>query len=461
MKITLLTLLIIICSTVIMRADKTKYIERKISAVAGQKIEIMGLSSASVSVKSWDKLEVYIKVTVKVSASDEDDEALYIDSMKIVQTPHPTNVAISIHDKIPQESDDQFNLFGLKFGSYFKKEITVEVYLPNANSVTLSAKYCTLSADGIRSELHLLGKSNTLTFSDCISLKDISNDYGSTAIQNSKGKLQLAGKSSSIKIQNYDDYLNIEAPYSSVRLSALGAGVGIKSKSGTIDISNSTGDILIEAQYATMNLSDIKGQVTISSKSASISIKNSDRVTVNADYSTIDCKQIRASDSTAIIINDKSGTIRIDEASGKVEIDAPHSKIGIRKISGDVGIITQSGKISASELTGKLNVKADHTTIIARSLDVTSVWINGKSNSIEIACNRLPKNTVILNDDGTTSMKIATGFSGMLNLEATHGRIETNLQLDGKNGATIFRGAIGSSSETITITSGIVRLFQL
>ena len=192
MKITLLTLLIIICSTVIMRADKTKYIERKISAVAGQKIEIMGLSSASVSVKSWDKLEVYIKVTVKVSASDEDDEALYIDSMKIVQTPHPTNVAISIHDKIPQESDDQFNLFGLKFGSYFKKEITVEVYLPNANSVTLSAKYCTLSADGIRSELHLLGKSNTLTFSDCISLKDISNDYGSTAIQNSKGKLQLA-----------------------------------------------------------------------------------------------------------------------------------------------------------------------------------------------------------------------------------------------------------------------------
>ncbi len=461
MKTTLITLLLILCAAPILRAEKSKHSERKIAAAAGQKIEIVGLSSANVAVKSWDKSEVYIKITVKVSASDEDDETCFLDSMKIVESAHPTNVTISIQDRMPPESDDQFNLFGLKFGSYFKKEISCEVYLPSANPVTLSAKYSTLSLDGIRSELRIVGKSNTLNAHDCSALKDISNDYGTTTIQNSKGRLSLVSKSGAVRIQDYADYVSIEAPYSSIRLSALKSGAGIKSKSGTIDIANSTGDILIEAQYATMSLSDVKGQVTISSKSASITLKNTDRATVNADYSTIDFKQIRATDSTAIIVNDRSGSIRIDEAYGKVEIDAPSSKIGIRKVSGDVGIMTQSGNISVSELTGKLNVKADYTTIIARSLDVPSVWINGKNNSIEIGCNRLPKNTVVLNDNGATSMKIAPGFTGMLNLEATQGRIETNLQLDGKNGATVFRGALGSSSETITIKSGIVRLFQL
>lgn len=461
MKTTLLTLLALVMAAPLLHAEKSKLIERKIAAAAGQKIEIMGLSSANIAVKSWDNPQVYIKITVKVSASDEDDETLFLDSMKIVEAPHSTNVAISIQDKLPPESDDQFNLFGWRFGSYFKKEVSCEVYLPSANPVTLSARYSSLSIDGVRGELRLLGKSNTLTITDCTALKDISNDYGTTTVQNSKGRLTLVAKSGAVRIQDFSDYVSVEAPYSSIRLAALKSGAGIKSKSGSIDISNSTGDVLIEAQYAAMTLSDIRGQVTISSKSATITLKNTDRAMVNSDYSTIDFKQIRATDSSAIIVNDRSGSIRIDEAYGKVEIDAPASKIGIRKVSGDVGIITQSGKISASELTGKLNIKADNTTIIARSLDVPSVWINGKNNSIEIGCNRLPKNTVVLNDNGTTSMKIAPGFSGMLNLEATQGRIETNLQLDGKNGATVFRGSLGSSSETITIKSGMVRLFQL
>ena len=65
MKTTLITLLLILCAAPILRAEKSKHSERKIAAAAGQKIEIVGLSSANVAVKSWDKSEVYIKITVK------------------------------------------------------------------------------------------------------------------------------------------------------------------------------------------------------------------------------------------------------------------------------------------------------------------------------------------------------------------------------------------------------------
>jgi len=80
--------------------------------------------------------------------------------------------------------------------------------------------------------------------------------------------------------------------------------------------------------------------------------------------------------------------------SGKVEIDAPHSRIALRKVIGDVAITTESGKISMTETTGKINIKADHSTIISRSTDANSIWLNGRSNSIEFSCARIPKNTV-------------------------------------------------------------------
>ncbi len=443
-------------------ADKSKNIDRHIQVNQSQKIDISDFPSSKISVKGWDKQEIYIAVKVKISASDEDYETQFIDSIKIQESSSQSNVTISLKDNAPEENDNQFNFFGLKFGSYFKKDFSVEIYVPSSNILAVSVKYSTLTIEGIRGELHILGKSNSLTVADCSLLKEVADDYGSIVINNCKSsKFTLSTRSGSLQINNFQGAMEINAPYCSVKMKELGAGAIIKGKSSTIDLADIGGDVTVESSYSTISLTEIKGRVWVTSKSGVVSLKRTGSATVNADYSTVDFREIRG-DSSSINATTRSGVIRIDDASGKVEIDAPYSRIALRKVTGEVAVTTQSGKISMTQTSGKINIKADHSTVISRSTEANSIWLNGKSNSIEFSCARLPKNTVILNEYGTTSMTIPSGFTGLLNLEAQQGRIETNLNLpDNARGATVFRGELGNSSETITIKSGMVRLFQI
>jgi len=460
-KLTLILFLIIGINSSVY-ADKSKQIEKHIPVVSSQKIDLSGFPSSKITVKSWDKPEIYISVKVKISASDEDYETQFIDSIKIQENSNATSVTVSLKDNAPEENDNQFNFFGLKFGSYFKKDFSVDVFVPSENTLTTTMKYSTLLIERIVGELRVFGKNNTLTINDCSQVKEINNDYGSTSISNCKStRLTLTSRSGSLKINNFDGAIELTAPYCSIRLSDIHLSTLIKAKNSTIDLTGAGGDVTVEGQYSTISLSEVKGQVWISSKSAVISLKKTGSATVNSDYSTIDFREIYG-DSLLINAITRSGVVRIDGANAKVEIDAPHSKIALRKVSGEVAITTQSGKISTTELTGKMNVKAEYSTIITRSSEITSLWINGKNNTIECSFSHIPKNTVILNEQGTTSITIPTGYSGLLNLEARHQRIETNLQLpESAKGASVFRGEIGNNNETITIKSGLIRLFQL
>jgi hypothetical protein len=458
------SILLTVCcfSTSIAYSEKSKQIEKHITVTPSQKIDISDFPSSKITVKAWDKSEVYLSVKVKISASDEDYETQFIDSIKIQENTTPSGITVSLKDNAPEDNDNQFNFFGLKFGSYFKKDISVEIYVPAANILTATMKYSKLSIEGIRGELRVLGKNNSLMIADCSQLKDITNDYGSTAISGCKSThFILSIRSGSVQINDFDGAVELSAPYSSIKLNTLRLGAVIKAKNSTIELTNAGGDITVDAAYSTITLAEVKGQVFITSRSAVISLKKTGSATVNSEYSTIDFREIRG-EMIVITVATRSGVVRIDEATAKVEIDAPQSKIALRKVTGEIGITTQNGKISATEVSGKLNIKAENSTVISRSTDVNSVWINGKSNSIEISCIHFPKNSVVLNEQGTTSMTIPTGFMGLLNLESQQARIETNLQLpENAKGATVFRGELGNSNETITIKSGLIRLFQL
>lgn len=443
-------------------ADKSKQIEKHIAVSPSQKIDFSDFPSSKITIKAWDKPEIFITVKVKISASDEDYETQFIDSIKIQENSTLTSISVSLKDNAPEESDNQFNFFGLKFGSYFKKEFSVEIYVPSGNSLTATMKYSTLSIERIRGELRVLGKNNSLTIMDCFQLKEINNDYGSASISGCKNnRLILNTKSGSLRINDFDGAVELNAPYSSLRIADIRLSTIIKAKNSTIELTGAGGDVTIDAHYSTISLSEIKGQVWVNSKSAVISLKKTGSASVNSDYSTIDFREMYG-DSLRINAVTRSGVVRIDGANAKVDIDAPYSKIALRKVSGEVAITTQSGKISSTESSGKLNIKAEYSTVIARSSDVSSLWLNGKNNSIECSFSHIPKNAVILNDQGTTSITIPSGYTGLLNLEAQQSRIETNLSLpENAKGASVFRGEMGNSNETITIKSGVVRLFQL
>ncbi len=461
LKSTLAILTVVIC-TVSAYAEKSKEINKHIAVNPSQKIELSDFPSSKITVKAWDKPEIYIAVKVKISASDEEYETQFIDSIKIQENTHSSSVTVSLKDNAPEENDNQFNFFGLKFGSYFKKDFTVEIFVPASNALVANVKYSTLSIDGIRGELRASGKSNSLVVTDCSQLKEITDDYGAMRINGCNGsKCVITTRNGSLNITDFGGQIEVNAPYSSMKITGLRLGAFIKGKSSTVELSGAGGDVTVESNYSTITLSEVKGRMWVSSKSASVSIKKCGTTTVNSDYSTIDFKEMHG-DSISISAFTKSGAVRIDEAIGKVEIDAPQSKIALRKVSGEVVITTQSGKISMTDVSGKANIKADYSTIISRSTDVNSLWLNGKGNTIDIGCSRLPKNIVILNEYGTTSMNIPSGFTGLLNLEAQQSRIETNLQLPASaKGASVFRGELGATSETITIKSGTVRLYQI
>lgn len=460
-KYALMLLTLCVCSNAAF-ADKYKEINKHIPVNTSQKIEISDFPSSKITVKAWDKQEIYIAVKVKISASDEEYETQFIDSIKIQENSNSTGVTVSLKDNAPEENDNQFNFFGLKFGSYFKKDFTAEVFVPTSNTLAVNVRYSSLSIEGIKGELRVIGKSNSLILSDCSQVKEVNDDYGSIRINGCKSnKFALSTRSGSLTINEFDGPVEVNAPYSSMKINGLRSGALIKAKSATIELTGVGGDVTLESNYSTISLSEIKGRMWVTSKSGVISISKSGSATVNSEYSTIDFKEMRG-DSISISAFTKSGVVRIDEATGKMDIDAPQSKIALRKVSGEVAITTQSGKISMTGVSGKVNIKADYSTVISRSTDVHSLWLNGKGNTIDIGCSRLPKNTVILNELGTTSMNIPSGFTGILNLEAQQSRIETNLQLPSSaRGATVFRGELGATNETITIKSGTVRLYQI
>jgi len=433
-------------------AEQKTTLEKRIQTNASQRIEIDGFSSTDISFKSWDKNEVYIKLDISISSSDDDYEKKFISSAKITESQTPSGVRLQF-ERIRENTDGWSLLKSIFKGRFYTKtEITGEIYVPQSNPLSTDLKYGTISLENMNGEISLNGKSNSLILRNCSSIARVENDYGTTLIENSGGRLDLNATSSTITINEFNGPIKIDANYSTVTVNRVSKHIIINDKSGKLDIEDISGDAKIDADYSTIALNSVKGFADISSKSATIRVRSVDGVQVRADYSTVKINDVKGIPGKPIIVNGQSGTLTLEDATGNVQIDNPYSTIDLARIKGNITIDSKSATIHADDIQGDWNSRTEYSSVTVRRITANDVKITNKSNPVSVQLKNVPSNIDIQNEYGNVAVHMPTGFSGDVDMYAEYGTVDTNFPIKHKSGRkSSYTAKVGSGNGSITI----------
>lgn len=433
-------------------AEQNTTLEKRITTTASQRIEIDGFSSTDISFKSWDKNEVYIKLDISISSSDDDYEKKFISSTKITESQTSSGVRLQF-ERIKDYSDGWSLLKSIFKGRFYTKtEITGEIYVPQSNPLSTDLKYGTISLENMNGEINLNGKSNSLTLRNCSAIARVENDYGTTHIENSGGNLYLNAASSTVTINDFTGTVKIDANYSTVTINRVSNNIAINDKSGKLDIEDISGDAKIDADYSTITLNNVKGYADISSKSATIRVYSVDAVQVKANYSNVKINDVKGIPGKPIIVNGQSGDLTLEDAIGNVQIDNPYSTIDLAQIKGSITINSKSATIHADDIQGDWNSRTEYSSVTIRRLTANDVKMINKSNPISVQLKNVPSNIDILNEYGDVSVHMPSGFSGDVDLYAEYGTVDTNFPIRPKSGRkSSYTAKVGSGNGSITI----------
>ncbi len=454
--------LLIVCSTVMCFAEKHKVLEKHFPTTEKQRIEIQGFSGSDIRFKSWSKDEVYIKLNVSISSSDDDYEKEYIESAKI--SDFQASDALRITFEAEEEHSSGSWLFNLFKRFYVEKKISGEIYVPQKNALSTDMRYGTLGLEDMQGEINLNGVSNSLTLKRCPDIRTIDNKYGKTVIENSGGDLQLDGTSSTISISDFNGKARIEADYSTVTIVHIKKGVYVSDKSGKIKVEDVAGDVTLDADYSDMTVKNVQGFVDINSASATIKVYTVNGINVDAKYSEVDISGVSGTAGKSIIVKGQSGSLMLEDAIGDISIDNPYSNIDFKNVKGNINLSSRSSQITGNGIQGNWNSETEYSSVKLRQLQAKRVYATNKSESIDIKFAIVPDTIEIENEYGDVSIKIPIGFTGSVELESEYGSVETNLSVTqkkrGNREYVIGKTGLGRGSISIGTKSADIELIE-
>lgn len=453
-----------------MFADKNKHLERHIPVDANQTISIQGISGANITFKSWDKPEIFINLMVQVSASDKEEEQQFIDSVKIIETSSASLLSLSFFDNSPGNRTSGVQIFGWFIGSYFKREISGEIYVPQRNALSTNARYTNMFLENMQGEIQLSGRSNSLSLINCANLRHITNDYGKTIIKHSGGTLDFKGKSGSLGIEGFNGGLILDANYTGVQIQDVKQDVRLKSRSASIICERLEGSLRIDADYSTISVNNVKGYTDVESRSATIVVRNVGGASIRADYSNIELLGAQSLDSSrSVSVSTRSGSIKLENVTGRCSIEAPHTKILLKNIQGDVSLSATNSRVWVDGLKGNWTSSTSYTECSFQEVYANTIWMSNRSAAIDIKLRQIPRQLTIMNEYGEARVFMPQGFTGHVSADAQYGQVETNLQLNRTDtrSSVSMSGVVGGANSkqpgTITIKtrSANIKLFQL
>lgn len=435
-------------------SDKSRDIEKRIATQPSQRIEINGFNGSNITFKSWDKNEVYLKLNVSISSSDERYERDYIESVNVTDSQTDNAVRLTFREPAKEFKEKSFwGVFKSIFGSYIRKEISGEIYVPQSNPLSTDMKYGSVSLEDMKGSVHLLGRSNTVTLKNCSSLEVVENDYGKTTIENSGGHLHIEGRSGTITIDNFSGAIMGDAAYSTVTINKTKDKVSLKSQSARLNFENVQGDLSVNSDYSNITINNVSGFVDVGTKSGTVKVNEVEGVNIDADYTKVEVTSVSGKSKKDIVINGRSGSLILEDAVGDLKIDNPYSRMDLRRIRGNVELRTTSATVRAEDIVGDWTSNTEYATVTIDNLTAQAISMTNKSNPIEIRLKNAPNKINIKNEYGKVNVTMPQGFSGEVNLESEYGKIDTNLPIKSKNlGSGAYgMGKIGTGNGSITI----------
>lgn len=457
--------LLAVASTSLLSAnsfDRSRDLEHRAIVEPHQRIEIRGFSGSHIEFRTWDRNEVAITVTARVSSSDEKYEEEYINSLEIRESKTASTLLLELREQEGGPRGSFWSLF--RGGSYVKKEIRGEVYIPRTNPLTLNFRYGTIALEGMKGELNIHGKNNNLSLKDCEQIRTVENDYGTSEILTSGGTLGLRGTSSTVTISSFSGKAAIDAPYSTIRISDLTGGGVVNSQSGTVTVANVGGDLTVNADYSRITATDIRGMVAIATQSGTVRVRKTLGLRAEAPYTKIEAGEIDATDRKPVVITNQSGSIALDQITGDVVLDCPYTGVDLKSVTGSVEIRSKSSTIRATDVKGDWKSQTEYSTLRLRGLTAKSIMVVNKSNRVDLEALAIPERMEIRNEYGSVDVTLPRGFSGSVDLDAEYGSIETDLPVTvrKRSSSAIAIGTVGSGRGAITIQtkSGNIGLTQ-
>ncbi|MGE5680465.1 MAG: hypothetical protein ACM34K_06240 [Bacillota bacterium] len=432
---------------------RNKVIEKHFQVKPSQVIQLKDLDGAKVSIKTWDKDEIYVKLKVNFRSSDDEYEENVIKSYDVVSNEDGQSLVISTK-RIGNESTWS-HFLGIKFRFMFyeSSDSEGEIYVPRRNPLNSYLSYCTILLEDMKSEVSLIGTSNKLALRNCSVLKQVANNYGETRIEKTSGSLSLRSKSGNISVIDHAGALTIEGDYSNITLDRIKDKVSINSVSGKHNISNIGGDLYLNSNYSTIRIENVNGFTDVTDKSGSITVRKTGGLQIKGDYSDIDVLGVSGKSGSEIIIKGQSGKLKIEDAAGKLTINNPYSSMFLKNIKGDVELKGTSSSITAESIDGSWESSTQYSKLLVKGLSGRRVKVINKSDPVTFELLNVPSDIDIQNEYGGVNITMPEGFSGDINMDVAYGKIHSNIPVKIKDlgGSAYAAGKIGSGSGKIKI----------
>jgi sporulation protein YlmC with PRC-barrel domain len=276
---------------------RSKKFSRTFAADRGDKINL-GNQFGSMIIKTWDRKEVKIDITISAYANNDNEAQELVDQVEI--NAEKTGDLISCKTEI-----DRGNRWS---GRNKKREIKVNymVYLPTTNALTLSQQFGNVDLADFSGAL-----SAKVQYGNFVAgkLNDDNNyiavQYGKTTIEDVNKATIKQQYGSGLTIGTVAE-LNLTAQYAAVNITAIRGNAVIKQQYGSGLRIGSVNDLQLNAQYANVNITSIKGNANIKQQYNSIDIGTVGKLILTAQYANATIGTLRGDGDFSMSYNNFS-----------------------------------------------------------------------------------------------------------------------------------------------------------
>ncbi|MBU0476007.1 MAG: DUF4097 domain-containing protein [Bacteroidetes bacterium] len=460
-KIRISIIFVLLC-VVSIYAEKSKKIKKSFPVAPEIGIEIISVSGMDLSIKTWDKQEVYFNLKVSISSNDDDYELDYINSFDILSELSGSNLTIKLKETDKNSEWNFWDIFKFKIASYISKDITGEIFIPKQNDFSSDFKYCDIKLSEAMGEINLDGRSNDLSLIKCKNVRLIKNPYGDVKIENCGGTLELSSRSSENIVDNFDGDVMIKSEYSNLTIHSIKGDLNIDSRSAEIDIKNISKSLTIDADYSNIDMFNVAKSVKLKSRSGKINIDKVGTINLESPYSNFIIKNVSGKVETPNRISSRSGTISISKMAGGCIINSEYSNMELDSIKGNVSIESRSNSIIGKNIEGDLNLETMYSDISFLNIYSEHINILNRSDDVVLDLINTPKKLSVTNKYGDIDISLPKKYNGGISIESTYGNIESDFEfekeIDKSSTKKRFRKGENSSSLTLEIRSGNIRL---
>lgn len=337
---------------------RTKTFSKSYPADNSDKL-VLSNQYGSIQIKTWDKKEVKVDVDIKAYGNNDEEAQKLLDGVNIEAGKSGDQIAFKT--KMDQSGNWGRGSNGRK---KWRREVRISyvVYMPAANSLTMSQNYGDINMADLSGPLYVKVQYGGFTAGDLSNTNNyISVQYGSTNIQ-SVNKAVVKHQYGSGLIIASAGTLDVDAQYVAVNLNTIKGNAVIKQQYGGGLSVGSVENIELDAQYTNVKLGTVKGNARIRQQYNSLSIASVGKLDLDCQYANTSVGALRGDGKFNMQYN-KLNIDQVGTGCKNLNVDAAYVNISVGFDSGynaDIDVRTSYASFKYDgEITAKQNGNDD------------------------------------------------------------------------------------------------------